>query len=67
MFDALLRAEKARFGDVADKYRPYCFEDRFFAYLAGRIESEKVRESRQEVERLRARLANPLLKNPPPY
>ncbi|EFJ09430.1 hypothetical protein SELMODRAFT_428095 [Selaginella moellendorffii] len=63
----LLAADTDKFGDIANNYRPQCFELSYFDYLTARIEASKDSESKLALERLRARLSNPLLKNPPPW
>lgn len=65
--EILLAADKSRFGDVANKYRPECFQNEFFDYLTQIVEATEEKVQRERIERLRARLANPLLRNPPPY
>eukprot|EP00249_Psilotum_nudum_P000832 c12972_g1_i2 orf=43-591(+) len=67
LMNILLDADTSRFGDVANEYRPQCFEDTFFEYLTWKIIAIEDQLQREKLEKLRARLSNPLLKNPPPY
>lgn len=64
---AATSADTARFGDVANQYRPQCFEDEFFEHLTRLITTTEDKSHREELEKLRSRLSNPLLRNPPPY
>lgn len=67
LVEILLAASTDQFGDVANQYRPQCFSDAFSDFLTAKINVAQDLTTREQLEKLRAKLANPLLKFPPPY
>mmetsp|Transcript_27910 Transcript_27910/g.89085 ORF Transcript_27910/g.89085 Transcript_27910/m.89085 type:complete len:151 (+) Transcript_27910:44-496(+) len=65
MIDAATH-KKVQFPDIANEYRDRgVFTDEFFDFISERIKAEP--ERREVLDKTLARLANPLLKHPPPF
>jgi hypothetical protein len=52
---------------VVEPYRDAAFSDAFTDYLTAKIAVSDTAAERERLEKLRARLANPLIRQPPPF
>ena len=52
---------------VVEPYRDAAFSDAFTDYLTQKIAASTDKADRERLEKLRARLANPLIRQPPPF
>ena len=52
---------------VVEPYRDTAFSDAFTDYLTAKIAASDTPAERERLEKLRARLANPLIRQPPPF
>ncbi|GAQ86169.1 hypothetical protein KFL_002740080 [Klebsormidium nitens] len=68
LLEKLITADVTRFGAECEPHRTRLFEDEDFGnYLNTLIQDTEDSGYREKLEKLRARLANPLLKNPQPF
>ena len=52
---------------VVEPHRDVAFSDDFTVYLTAKIAASDDKADRERLEKLRARLANPLIRQPPPF
>ena len=52
---------------VVEPHRDAAFSDAFTEYLTEKIAASADKADRERLEKLRARLANPLIRQPPPF
>jgi hypothetical protein len=52
---------------VVEPHRDAAFSDAFTDYLTAKIAASADKAERERIEKLRARLANPLIRQPPPF
>ena len=66
--EALLSATQPVYlSKVVEPYRDAAFSDAFTDYLTQKIGASLEKADRERLEKLRARLANPLIRQPPPF
>ena len=66
--EALLSATQPVYlSKVVEPYRDAAFSDAFTDYLTQKIAASTDKAERERLEKLRARLANPLIRQPPPF